>query len=170
MPMPSDRNRDPSLIYVWLAIIAIILMQILSKRVEPVFRNLEKEMALQDLEAEFDGIQHPEKTTPLARQKAAGLFTETSQACDFFIGEIRSYTGEKDQIVNWYADQKVGEGEIGLTFIENREIPASDQAHLPNTLTSLSQWEVDPAQGNQPLYIVYILLYGQDAKNKIECQ
>ena len=55
-------------------------------------------------------------------------------------------------------------------LIENGEIPVSDQAHLPKTLTDLSQWKVDPAQGDQPLYIVYIFLYSQDAETKIECQ
>lgn len=136
----------------------------------PVIRNIEKETVLQELETEFDEMRHPEGTTPVARQKTTGLLTDTSEACDFFIGEIRSYGGDNNQIVDWYAGQKAGDEEISLIFIDNRDIATSDQVQFSITLASLSQWELDLAQQNQPLYIVCTFLSGNEADIKIECQ
>ena len=170
MPMPTDRNRNLSLVYVWLAIIVIVLLQVLSKWVAPAFNNIQKEATLRNLEAEFDEIRHPEVTMLIVRQKTAGLLTNTSETCDFFIGDVRSYDGEKGQIADWYAAQKVKDEEIGLIFIENGEVPLTDKAQLPIMLASLSQWEVNPTQQDQPLYIVYLFQLGQDAETKIDCQ
>ena len=170
MPMATDRNRNLSLVYMWLAIIVIIVLLVLSKWVAPTFNNIQKRSALRNLEAEFDQLRHPEGTTLVTRQTTAGLLTDTSASCDFFIGDVRSYDGVQSQIVDWYAAQTVKDEKIGLIFIENGEVPSADTAQLPLTLTSLSRWEVNPVQKDQPLYIVYLFQLGRDTETKIECQ
>jgi hypothetical protein len=169
MPMPTDRNTEPSFIYAVLAVLVIICMSIVSRCTKPMMNNVLKDMKLQEIEVAFSEIQHPGQTERITLQKAAGLLTDSSKSCDFFVGEVRSYSDNQDQILAYYAGQKVkSDGEIRVIFIEDKTIPVANKPDLPDAFNALSQWNIDPTRLEQPLYIVFVFLREYD-KN-IECR
>jgi hypothetical protein len=172
MPRPTDRNTDFSILYAMLAFLVIICVNVLSKCVvQPMMNDVSQKMELQELETAFNTVQHPDQTERVDMQKAIGLLTDQSESCDIFIGEIRSYGGERDQISAAYAGQTVkGYGEPGVIFIEDKIIPAADNLSLPSMFSSLSQWNIDPATLEKPLYLVYIFLPDYDSKANVKCR
>jgi hypothetical protein len=57
-----------------------------------------------------------------------------------------------------------------VIFIEDKTIPVTEKFDLPNMFSNLSQWNIDPARLEQPLYIVYIFLREYDTDMNIECR
>mgnify|MGYP001466249896 CR=1 FL=1 len=172
MPMPTHRNTNLSPLYAMLALSVILCLSVLSKcGVLPTVNDAVKKSALQDLESDFNTVRHPEQTERVDLQKGIGRLTGDSRNCDIFVGEVRSYGGDRDAITTTYASQTLqGRGEIRVIFIEANDIPAADRPDLPTAFNSLSQWDISPASLEQSLYLIYVFIRDYNPGTKIDCQ
>lgn len=171
MPMPTDRNIDYSLIYVWIAIVVIIFLAIAGPLViEPAMDNAMQNIALQEFEKAFQDVQHPAGTERLSLRTKVGDFSNSEQGCDFFVGEVRRYDGSQETILAAYADQKVEDNPIQVLFIEDGQIPAPMSHSLPEPLNDLAEWELASNADQQPLYLVYLFVVGDEGDMRLDCR
>lgn len=161
-----------SLIKVIIAILVIICISIISPLViKPKMNDMAKDLALQELETAFNTINHPDNTERVSLEKVAGTLTDHSQGCDFFIGEVRSYQGPRDNIRAFYAGKSIKDyGVVRVIFIEDNSIPEANQSELPNNFNTLSQWNLEPTRLLQSLYIVYVFSIEHKTGFDIQCQ
>jgi len=101
-------------------------------------------------------VAHPGGTVRVSSHQAVGLISGNGNHCNYFVGELRRYTGDPQTIADFYAAQAVPD--LGLLFIENGEFPALglDEV-LPYRLDVLSAWLDSPAAPRDHLYLVYLL-------------
>jgi hypothetical protein len=158
MPVPYGQKPDTSLIKMIIAILVIICISIISPHViEPMMNNVTKDITLQELETAFNGIDHPDNTERISLEKVAGTLSDNGKGCDFFVGEVRSHQGSRDNIRAHYDGKSIEDyGAVRVIFIEDNAIPEVNKLDLPNNLNTLSQWNLEPAKIQQSLYIVYV--------------
>jgi hypothetical protein len=97
MPMPTYRNTNYSLIFVLLAMGLICSLSIFGPRViRPDMNKLAGSMVLQEFETAFQDVQHPAATDDLSLRTVMGDFYDSEQGCDFYIGEVRRFTGSEE--------------------------------------------------------------------------
>ncbi len=169
MPMPYDRSANYELIYAFLAVIVICILNLLGPYVNTIFKDTQRDITLQEFVTAFDKLQQPAQTTQISLKTAAGRFSTSQTGCDFFVGELRSYPGNQDEIRAAYAGQSVqNAGEIQLIFIQNGAIPLTGGQPFPESLKTLESWESAPA--GQPLYIVYIVVTGYQGDSNLDCR
>lgn len=163
------QQPDLSLIKVLLAVFLIACMTLVSPLVKSRLDDTMKEITIGMLETSFKEIQHPGGTEQIALQKEVGQFAGDNQKCDFFIGEVRSYTGTPENIQTFYAGQKVKDfGDVRVVMLENNSVPETEKTNLPGNLNSLSQWNLPPA-AKGPLYLVYVFSVDNDTYNSLQC-
>lgn len=171
MPMPTDRNVDYSLIHMWIAIAIIICLLIAGPLViKPAMDNAMQSIALQGFERAFQDVQHPAGTERLSLRTKVGDFSDSEQGCDFFVGEIRRYDSSQETILATYADQKVEDNPIQMLFIENGQIPVPMGHSLPEPLDDLKEWGLASDAEQQPLYMVYLLVVGDEGNMGLDCR
>ena len=169
MPMPYDRYRDYSLIYVWIAIIIICCLTFAGPRyVQPIFNDMQAKIELQDFETTFSNIQHPAGTEQVSLRTLKGDFDGNGQGCDFFLGAIRNYAGDKETINTTYAGQMVKDYPIQMALLNGGQISEETAVNLPESLKNLAAWELPADTSEQSLYMVYLVVldYGKDLKLK----
>lgn len=115
----------------------------------------------------FQRMQHPFNTLPLAVKKGvyAGGFGGTS---DYFVGEIRQYTGAKQEVEAFYQEQSSGNpllGNVELIFVVAGK-PLDDL--LPYEVRDISAWEIPSPDLKDDLYLVFFMETG-DAGLDIRC-
>jgi hypothetical protein len=170
MPMPTDRNVNYSLIYVLLAMVVICFLAIAGPLViEPALNNLKKNMALREFETAFQDVQHAAGTERLALRTEAGSFADSERGCDFFVGQVRRYDGSQETILAAYAHQEVKGNPVHVLFIENGQIPVRMSRSLPEPLNDLAGWELPSGAEQQPLYMVYLSVVGDEGNMGLDC-
>jgi hypothetical protein len=108
----------------------------------------------------FRQIQHPSGTS-LVKSKELVSRSETNGACAYFAGQLRRYTGSRQDIEAFYADQvnnKPFSQDFKLLFIENGELPVGTAAYkwlLPYGVNQISDWQVSSSDLQGNLYLVY---------------
>ena len=108
MPMPYDRSTNYEMIYVFLAVLVICCLTILGPWViQPKMQEISRDLTLQTLETAYKTIQHPAQTGPLAFQAVFWNDAANGKGCNFFVGEIRTYSGEPVGILSAYTTQNV---------------------------------------------------------------
>jgi hypothetical protein len=111
---------------------------------------------LWDMEAQFRRIEHPDGTMRISKRSGVGVLWGSSDHCDYFVGQLRRYPREKEDVVKGYRGQGVE-----IEFIENRTIlPTSDGLILPYDFDVLDEWGLGPSEDTTNLYIVYIYHFG----------
>ena len=169
MPMPYDRSTNYEMIYAFLAIIVICILNLLGPYVNTMFKNIERDITLQEFVTAFGKLQQPAQTTQVSLKTAVGRFSTSQTSCDFFVGELRSYPGNQDEVRAAYASQSVqNAGEIQVVFVENGEIMPPGGQPFPESLKTLERWESTPV--DQPLYIVYIVVTGYQGDSNLNCR
>jgi hypothetical protein len=132
--------------------------------------NLTKNITLQEFETAFQDVQHAAGTERLSLRTAAGDFADSEQGCDFFVGEVRRHEGSQETILAAYTHQAVEGNPIQVLFIEGRQIPVQASHSLPAPLNDLAGWELPSDAGQQPLYMVYLLVVGYEGNWKLDCR
>ena len=118
----------------------------------------------------FRQIEHPAGTSRITFKKYLGLYLGNGNHCDYFIGELRRYTGEQQSIESFYSDKVVADLGVGVAFVENGEFPEQfRQWNLPYRLDSLSVWLDSPTEPRDHLYLVYIFDIDLDPGWDIRC-
>ena len=90
----------------------------------------------------FKMIEHPSDTTSVVRKARVGLQVGNGNHCDYFVGELRTYDGDRQAIEAAYAGQRPG-GEIAwlaVVFVDAGVIPPEAGWDLPQGLDSLRGW------------------------------
>jgi hypothetical protein len=123
----------------------------------PVYRDfLEHDLSLNREIKAFRQIKHPPGSSRISSRKYLGLLTGNGNHCDFFIGELRRYSGEQKTIKSFYQSNPAAvNDDVGIIFIENGGLPAGIQFWgTPYRLTSLSGWLDSPDEPRDHLYII----------------
>lgn len=105
--MAIGRNRNYELIYVLIAMLVIICMCVLGRFTSEPMLHLAQDVQLREFEAALKSIQHPTQTKQISLKTLSGDIADSKKGCDYFVGEIRSYQGSRDEIINGYASQSV---------------------------------------------------------------
>ena len=171
MPMPTDRNVDYSLIYVLLAIVVICLLAFLGQRViQPAFNDILGDIELQGFEKEFQDLHQLPGTEHLSVRATIGDFSDNEQGCDIFLGEVRRYVENEDEIIENYLGQDVKGYQIQIAFLDNGKIPNDVIQAIPEPLNNLAEWELPPKTDQQRLYLIYLLVLGYEGDTKLNCR
>jgi len=144
MACSGYQNKDYSLIQVILAIMVICVLTVAGPSVTRLLQSISNDLIgkekLQELETAFQGIQHPAGTEHVSTRSLTGAFTGQEQGCDFFVGEIRSYSGGQDIVLSAYRDQKVSENPLRTLVLQKGQIPSQESSALPESLNDLADW------------------------------
>ncbi len=170
MPMPTYRNTNYSLIYVLLAMVLICGLAIAGPVIRPAMNNLSGSIALHKFETAFRDVQHPVGTELLSLRTLMGDFAGIDQGCDFYVGEVRRYSGSEEVIIIAYADRAIRDNPLQVVFIESGQIPARVSNFLPEPLDNLAGWELPPGVEQQALYMVYLLVVDYVWNLGFDCQ
>jgi len=167
MACSGYRNTDYSMIWVFLAIIVICVLTVASPYVEKQFQSINNDLIgeekIQELEVAFQEIQHPAGTERISSRNFIGEFTGGKQGCDFFVGEIRSFSGEQEGVLTAYSDQQIIGNPVQTVSLDNMQIPDSVSSALPATLNNLADWKLPGVAEQRQLYLVYVTVadYGE---------
>jgi hypothetical protein len=152
----------------WVGLILLLTCGVLPF---PVYRDiLQHEYTLYREAWSLNQLKHPAGTNRIAFKKHVGLYLGNGNHCDYFVGELRRYTGRQAAIESFYSDKKVDNLNVNVAFVENGDF--SDQLRrwsLPPGLNSLSYW-LDPATVPlDHLYLVFIFDLDLDPGWDIRC-
>jgi len=120
-------------------------------------------------------IVHPQNTVVISQRQDLGLLIGNGDHCDFFVGQMRSFTGSQQSITAFYAKTKIwnplnnSRQSIDILFLENGEIVQSEREFLPSDFDSASKWLSPSHNRKQKLYIAYFFDVGHDAGTDIRC-
>ena len=171
MPMVMYKNTNYSLIYATLAVIVVCILTLAGPLlIKPAFNTNIGEIELNRYENAFQDLQHPAGTTSLSLRSTLGVLTDAVQGCDFFVGEIRQYDGDREAISTFYTDQSVSGSPIQVTFLEQGQLPGEVSAFLPESLNTLAGWDLPSGIEDQPMYLVYLLVVGYEGDLKLNCR
>ena len=125
--------------------------------------------ALYRYSQDFNQVRHPADTNLVSSKKYLGLISGNGNHCNYFIGELRSYTGDPAQIAAFYA----GQGFTGLgnelVFMENGEFPADDLGLLPPADPVLSAWLGSTILHRDHIYLIYTFYIDLNAGLDFRC-
>ena len=170
MPMPSYRNTNYSPFYALLAMVLICILSIVGPVFRPVITNLAGSVVLREFEAAFQDVQHPAGTERLSVQAKMGEFTGSEQGCDFYVGELRYYDGNKQAILAYYADQATSGFPLEVVLLEGGRIPGQVSGSLPEPLNDLAGWKMPSGVEQQSLYMVYLLVVDNEGDLRLDCR
>jgi len=118
---------------------------------------------------DFEKIEHPANTSSVSFNRAVGLLSGNGNHCDYFVGEMRRFTGERQELVIFYADQEVAGKSVRIEFVENGEFARLDRWSLPNGLDHPQGWLKSSTDSLNNLYVVYVLDVGYEPGFDIRC-
>jgi hypothetical protein len=121
-------------------------------------------LTLARIEGEFEEISHPPNTRLVSQRSAVGLLAGNSNHCDYFVGQLRTYSGNRDILHEYYEKQKSIDpyGPVELLFIDDEPLYSFSE----NPLDHLSYEFSDPAAWSDAditadeHYFVYVFLIG----------
>lgn len=132
-----------------------------------IIHPLSNNRKLAHVERSFARVRHPAQSKLIKRLSDVGLLIGNSNHCDFFVGELRSYTGTKQVIANsyriatvWSPISNIEQPLAEIVFLERGFIPGAAKEQLPYGLREASDWSIPTGTSKQQLYIVYFLDVG----------
>jgi hypothetical protein len=125
---------------------------------------------LRRYQAALRAAPHPGGTLLVSAEKRVGLFVGNGHHCDYFVGELRQYSGSRQEIEEFYAGVSIEEhGPVSLLFVENGQFSGPARWTLPPRLDELSEWSVSPVELQIDVYLVYVLAPGFEPGHDIRC-
>ena len=119
--------------------------------------------------AEFEEMRHPENTSRISLHKRVGLISGNGNHCDYFVGEMRRFQGEREEIEGFYAGREVAGEPVFVAFVENGEFSELDRWSMPGGLDDPRDWLDSLADSLEKVYVVYILDVGYEPGFDIRC-
>ena len=114
----------------------------------------------------FRSIQHPPDSTLVKSRKAIAL-GPVNGSCGYFIGELRKYSGSKQEVQTFYSGQTTL-GKVTLVFVEKADdLLTALKGYY--TVDDLSDWQIAPSDFQKNLYLIYFYDYG-DSFFDIRCE
>lgn len=156
------------LIFLWLLIfLAVISLCCGVFSLPDTFTHNQK---LASYVAAFQKIDHPLDTSHISFRSKVGLLAGNGNHCDYFVGEMRRFAGERQVIIDFYEGQEVGGEPLFVEFVENGEFPRETSLwSLPGGLNNPHNWLDSPSVSLENVYVVYMLIVGDDAGLDIRC-
>ena len=114
---------------------------------------------LWQLEKQLKSLQHPSGTARVTFRSDIGLLVGNGNHCDFFVGELRSYSGTRTAIEQHYRDLRVfnpvtqTSESIEIIFVVDWKIP---DMWLPDEFGQISGWGLEDSEGSPHMYIIYV--------------
>ena len=93
----------------------------------------------------IEALPHPDQSEPVLTHSRVGLLIGNGNHCDYFVGHVRSFDGNKDLIQNHYSNftflNPVTERyeDWDILFFDDASLP---DAYLPYEFDSLRAWQV----------------------------
>jgi hypothetical protein len=115
---------------------------------------------LSQYDKNFRRIQHPSNTS-LVEAKQLVSRSEVNGACVYFVGQLRRYSGSRQEVQAFYANQvnnTLPTHDLKFLFLEDGNFPVSDAACgylLPYGVRQLSDWQISSSDLEGNLYLVY---------------
>jgi len=153
---------------IWVGALVLLICGILPF---PIYREfIFHDLTLYRQVRSFEQLQHPPGTSQVVRRTFIGLYLGNGNHCDYFVGGLRRYSGDRQVIEAFYADQLVEGSGIGIAFVENGDFPEQAQLwSLPPGLQHLSAW-LDPSTVSADhLYLIYSFDIDLDPGLDIRC-
>ena len=118
----------------------------------------------------FHQLKHPAGTSQIAFQKYLGLYLGNGNHCDYFVGELRQYTGDRKSVENFYAGKVVDNLGVSVAFADNADfLDELRQSDLPFRFDALPLSSESTSPVPDHLYIVYIFDMDFDPGWDIRC-
>jgi hypothetical protein len=120
----------------------------------------------------FQSIQHYPHSQKVLSKRAVGLLRGNGNHCDFFVGQLRQYEGNKEDVKEFYPQWKdeIGGNYVGLVFLENSKFTDEDAYwNLPYDMNEESYWIGEVEDENERYFIVYFLDVGNEPRFDIRC-
>jgi hypothetical protein len=115
----------------------------------------------QQLAASFGALKHPAGTLRVKSARDFGNLSGTGNQCGYFVGELRTYVGQKKSIQAFYARQKVWDTvssssqAVPIVFAEGN-LDAAHEAGIVH-LDDLNRWGLIASVPGQKSYVVFFL-------------
>jgi hypothetical protein len=109
----------------------------------PERRQNDQELAA--IEKAFVSLPHPVGSELLSRMSRTGLLFGNGNHCDFFIGEIRRYSGSADQLHKHYQSLSLANPTDGSpVFLDVQSVTETtlDWRRVPDELLNLEDWGI----------------------------
>lgn len=114
---------------------------------------------LAEYEKQLRYLEHPPNTSCISLEKAV-WGESTANGCDYFVGELRRYTGSTQDIVSFYQNGARSNRfyeDLAFLFFVGDDFPS---VSLPGRFAEPSDWEISPSELQGPLYMIYFWTYG----------
>jgi hypothetical protein len=119
--------------------------------------------------AAFRTLKHPAGTSRISLKQYLGLYLGNGNHCDYFVGELRRYSGEPQAIRDFYSGLRVADLGVNLMFIDASGFSERQMWALPSRLDVLSQWLKFPLPEDARLYLLYIFDIDLDPGWDLRC-
>ena len=164
--MPKrDRRRT---ILVWAGYILLLTCVVMPL---PIYKDyLVHDYKLYREARAFNQLEHPAGSSRIAFQKYLGLYVGNSNHCDYFVGELRQYTGDSQANESFYADKVVDGLGVSVAIARNGDLLGElRQSDMPFQFDNLPVWSTSFAPARDHLYLVYIFDINFDSGWDIRC-
>lgn len=114
---------------------------------------------LAEMEESLRAIAHPDGTESVKVEKAVGLLIGCGNHRDFFVGELRTFSGNRDEIRAFYAGITIhnpvsdAAQAVEVAFVEP---DGKLDGYLPDCYDRISGWDLSREQQGEPMYLVFI--------------
>lgn len=132
--------------------------------------------------AKYRTVRHPANTQRVRFYSDLGLLIGNGNHCDLFVGELRSYTGARRELLKAYAGQSYWSPiehdrlPVEVLFVEDNGLREGILYHgeigfeLPSPLGGIREDAMSYRQRSKKYYVVYMFDPGYDAGFDIRCQ
>jgi len=107
----------------------------------------------------MQALKHPDGTARIRFESRVGLLVGCGNHNDFFVGELRTYSGDRERITEFYKGvaihNPVGkfDQQVELVFPE----PDGEfKAWLPDCFDRLAAWRISPQERGGHVYLVFV--------------
>jgi len=128
---------------------------------------------LERFSGSFAAIQHPPGSTRVKILKQVGNIQGTGNDCQYFVAELRTYTGSKQRIQDFYEGVTIknplnGQGQpIQIAFVEYGSF--FDAWTLPWTYRDLEPWSLPKGIAGDHVYVVFVFEGANDLGLDYRC-
>lgn len=128
---------------------------------------------LRSLNVSVRNLNHPKATSHIAASSQLGLISSNGNHCDYFVAEMRNYTGNKQKILAAYKNTQVWNPmrkqwfPVSIAFVENGKIRSNaEYSVVPELLEGKFQRHLS---GKQNVYFVVFFDVGHEVGLDMRC-
>lgn len=115
-------------------------------------------------------VAHPAGTAHVHSRRQVGLLTGNGNHCDYFAGELRTYSGSRAELLAFYSGKELQsplgrhQAEVQVAFFE----ASTRNERLPHAHDEPTEWGLSPEAADR-FYVVYLFDGGHDPGYDLRC-